>query len=412
MPKQNTSRLAINLLAFIMFVIVCTEFVVIGLLPMMAQELQLTLGEAGRLITCFALGASLLGPVLTLFAARYDPVYFLLITILFFACANFIIALTSSYSLVMAMRIVQGCLLPAIISLVAVEAVRLAGTGKQGWAIARVNLGVAATTVVGIPLSVMIAETLAWSSSFLILGVLGLISAGLMMVWIAPDKQNNNQQASIIIKQISVFELLQRPIFLLHLVLSCALFTGMFSSYSYIAALLTHLANIDQDMLGWALMGFGIAGILGNWLCGRVVDKDPLKISAWVALILAFSMVILVPAAESLLTLMLLVVLWGAAHMAAFVVCQVRVMNAGHGAAAFALSLNISACNLGIALGAFVGGKAVTNYGVASVAYLAAAGIAVALFITVMLIVKRHVHQKKSAHQQKSVHSKLANING
>lgn len=406
MPKPNTSRIAINLLAFIMFVIVCSEFVVIGLLPMMAQELQLTLGEAGRLITYFALGASLLGPVLTLFAARYDPIYFLLIIILVFACANFVIAFVSSYSLVMTMRIVQGCLLPTIISLVAVEAVRIAGTGKQGWAISRVNLGVAATTVVGIPVSVMIAETLAWSSSFLILGILGLISAGLMMLCIPLDKRSENQQASIIIEKIPVFELLQRPSFLLHLVLSCALFTGMFSSYSYIAALLTHLANIDQDMLGWALMGFGLAGILGNWICGRVVDNDPIKISAWVALILTFSMVIIVPAAENLLTLFLLVVLWGAAHMAAFVVSQVRVMNAGRGAEAFALSLNISACNLGIALGAFLGGKAVTNYGVASVAYLAAAGIAVALFITVMLIVKRHVHQ------QKSVHSKLANING
>lgn len=138
----------------------------------------------------------------------------------------------------------------------------------------------------------------------------------------------------------------------MHLLLSCILFAGMFAGYTYIAAMLSALANLDAATIGWAPMGIGFAGVFGNWLAGRVVDRDPLAATAWVAFALAFAMAAVAPAGQSLSGLLGLAVgLWGAAHMAAFVTSQVRVMRAGGEAAAFAISLNISVCNLGIGLG-------------------------------------------------------------
>jgi len=162
----------------------------------------------------------------------------------------------------------------------------------------------------------------------------------------------------------------------------------MFAGYTYIAALLGAVANLDGSTLGWALMGFGLAGAFGNWIAGRVVDRDPLAATAWVAFALAFAMAAVAPAGESLSSLLGLVVgLWGATHMAAFVISQVRVMRAGGEAAAFAISLNISVCNLSIDLGANLGGRIVDHYGVGTVGYVGAAAAAAALFITVAMTV-------------------------
>jgi len=163
----------------------------------------------------------------------------------------------------------------------------------------------------------------------------------------------------------------------------------MFAGYTYIAALLGNLANIDGSTIGWVLMGFGLAGVLGNWVSGRVVDRDPIAASAWVAFALTFAMAVIAPAGKSLFGLIFVVGLWGSAHMAAFVISQIRVMKAGRGAEAFALSLNISACNLGIGFGATLGGSVVDHYGVEVVGYAGAAAVAVAFLITIVMIVAR-----------------------
>jgi len=163
----------------------------------------------------------------------------------------------------------------------------------------------------------------------------------------------------------------------------------MFVGYTYIAALLGTLASVEGTITAGLLMAFGFAGVFGNWLSGRFVDRDPIAASAWVALALVFSMAVVAPAAKSLLSLIFVAGLWGTAHMAAFVICQIRIMKAGEGAEAFALSLNISACNLGIGLGATLGGSIVTHHGVEAVGYGGAAVASIALLVSVMMIIAR-----------------------
>ncbi|WP_432474800.1 hypothetical protein [Amphritea sp. HPY] len=217
------------------------------------------------------------------------------------------------------------------------------------------------------------------------LALLGLISAGLIALWFPRASMVIAKQSSLLTE----VSLLRRRNLLIHLLLSCVLFAGMFAGYTYIAALLGTLASIDGSTIGWVLMGFGLAGVLGNWLSGRVVDRDPIAASAWVSFALAIAMALIASAGKSLFGLILVVGLWGSAHLAAFVVSQIRVMQAGRGAEAFALSLNISACNLGIGFGATLGGVAVTHYGVVAAGYVGAAAAAVAFFITIVMVVDR-----------------------
>ena len=372
--------LTLGLLAFTMFVIVTTEFVVVGLLPAMAKDLNLSLAEAGWFVTWFALAAALLGPPLTMLAGRCDPRHVLITAAIVFAAGNLAIALAPHYSIVVAVRLLQGCALPAAASVAVVAAARLVGVEREGWAVSRVNIGVVTATVLGVPAGAIAADYAGWPASFAGLALLGLLSAGLIAAWF--PRMEIAKQPSMLTE----ISLLWRPGFQMHLLLSCILFAGMFAGYTYIAALLGAEANLDGTTLGWALMGFGLAGAFGNWIAGRVVDRDPLAATVWVTFVLAFAMAVVAPVGESLSSLLGLVIgLWGAAHMAAFVISQVRVMKAGREAAAFALSLNISVCNLGIGLGATLGGQIVDHYGVGAVGYVGAATATAALFMTVVM---------------------------
>jgi len=384
-PARYSSTCIIALLAFIMFVTVTSEFVVMGMLPMMALDLNISLARAGNFVTWFALAASIFGPVLSLFSARYSSRNFLLIAVLIFTLSNFIIALVQQYYIIVAMRIVQGALLPAIASIIVVEAVQRVTAEQRGWAISNVNLGIVMTTILGIPGSAMLANALGWSASFAALAVLGLMATAMLLMMIAPTHQVAAQPA----RALTDVTWLWRGPFLRHLLLSALIFAGMFTSYTYIAALLTEITDSQHSIIGWLLMIFGISGIAGNALAGRIVDANPLAATAGVALLLAIAMMAIVPAAEHAFFLTLVLVLWGGAHMAAFVINQVRVMQAAQHAQTLALSLNISACNLGIALGAMFGGYISERVSIEFVGYAGALILTIALITTkAMLLCK------------------------
>jgi MFS transporter, DHA1 family, inner membrane transport protein len=179
-PFAISFALAVGLLVFAIFVVVTTEFVVVGLLPAMAGDLNVSLAEAGWFVTWFAFAAALLGPPLTMFASRHDPRHVLVATALVFAAGNLAAALAPQYSLVVAVRVLQGCALPVFASIAIVAAARLAGAGREGWANSLLNIGVVAATVVGIPAGAMMADVAGWPASFAVLALLGVISATLI----------------------------------------------------------------------------------------------------------------------------------------------------------------------------------------------------------------------------------------
>jgi MFS transporter, DHA1 family, inner membrane transport protein len=178
---------------------------------------------------------------------------------------------------------------------------------------------------------------------------------------------------------------MRRPMLQAHLLLSAILFAAMFAAYSYLAAFLEEVAGFDGRGIAATLMGFGIAGVIGNWLAGRVVDRGPTAASAGVAALLMLAMAAVSLVGGRLVLLLPLLAVWGAAHTAAFLLCQVRVMLAAPVAPAFASSLNIAACNLGIAGGAEAGGWIVDGYGIGAVGYAGAALAALALVMALAM---------------------------
>jgi DHA1 family inner membrane transport protein len=365
------------MLAFATAVVVTTEFIVVGLLPEMARDLDISLAEAGGFVSWFALSSAILGPLLTIVASRMAPHRVLAVVLLAFALGNLAATLVPSYPVVVAVRIIQGAALPVLVSIGSVAVAQLAGPGREGWAVALVYIGVAVAIMLAVPAGVLLAEYGGWPMSFASLAILAAMATAILGTAFPRLETSGlasmNAQAMII----------RRPAVQIHLLLSAILYTAMFAAYSYLAAFLDTITGFDSRRIAGALMGFGIAGLLGNWIAGRVADRGATAATAKVAFVLMLAMAALSLLGGTLILLLPLLAVWGAAHAAASLLCQVRVMLVAPSAPAFASSLNISAGNVGIAAGAVVGGWIVDHYGIGAVGFGGAALAACALAIAV-----------------------------
>jgi MFS transporter, DHA1 family, inner membrane transport protein len=378
-PPARSLTGAVILLACATGVIVATEFIVVGLLPVMARDLDVSLAEAGSFVTWFALSSAILGPILTIVVSRIEPCRVLVAALLVFGFGNLVVTLVPSYITISAVRIIQGAALPVFVSVANAAIARLAGPGREGRAIALVNIGVVAGLVLAVPAGVALADHSGWLMSFIYLAALAMIAtaaigAGFPRIGTA-DIASIRAQAMIV----------RRPWFQAHLLLSAVLFTAMFAAYTYLAAFLEIVAGFDGRGIAQALAGFGVAGLLGNWVAGRVVGRGPTAATAGVAFALALATMSVSLAGGLRRLLLPVLAFWGAAHAAAFVLCQVRVMFAGASAPAFASALNISACNVGIAAGAIAGGAIVEHSGIASIGF-GSAGLALFAFVIAVLV--------------------------
>jgi MFS transporter, DHA1 family, inner membrane transport protein len=163
--------------------------------------------------------------------------------------------------------------------------------------------------------------------------------------------------------QVSILYL---PIVWAQLLLSAVLFTAMFAPYTYLAAFLESTAGLRGTAVAGMLAWFGLAGIPGNIIAGRLSDRGPTRATCGIALILVMALLTMAGAGNNLAILFLLLTIWGAAHAAAFLSSQMRVMQSAPSAPAFAAALNISAANIGIATGAAVGGAIIEQASVAA----------------------------------------------
>lgn len=357
---RDALGLAVPLLAAVTAIVVAIEFVVVGLLPSMAHDLGIGLAGAGGLVSAFAFSAALLGPPLTLAAARVEPRRILTLVAATFGVGNLVAAAIPRYDLLWVVRIVEGAALPVFISVGAGAIAGLAGPRRQARAIARVNIGTIAGLVVAVPAGVALGAAADWRAVFAGLGLLALAGAAVLSLKfpvIAPPREFGiGRQAAI----------LRSPVFIGHLVLSAAGFAAMFASYAYLAAILEIGAGYHGAQVALLLMGFSAIGLIGNDLGGRVAARWPIAgtVAALLIVCLAVGAISLLGAGSGLF--LPLLAIWGAAHAAGFILCQIRVLDAGERAPAFAMSLNIAACNLGIAVGALAGGVLIETSGLSA----------------------------------------------
>lgn len=354
---------------------VASEFIVVGLLPRIATELNLSLAMAGQLTAVFAMAAALAGPVVTLAAGRLPPRAFLIIVTAVFAVGNGLTAFTDNFTLMLAARALQGALLPAVVSVGAAQVARLAPTHARGRALAHANFGFVLGVLLALPAGVLLAQWGTWRLPFQILAVAALPT----IVCIAALFPRNSGIQTPVRAQL---DLLRRARFLGHLMLTVVLFAAMFSAYTYLGAWLHDAMGLDLIHVAILLLGFGAVGLLANSLAARVADSAPMIAAAVAIVSMAVAVNVTTLSAGSVLVSVVPLIIWAASHFAGVTLSQVRVTMAGGEAPAFAMTMNISAANLGIALGAVGGGWSVSHWGLAGIGIVAAALTPVAVALT------------------------------
>jgi len=362
---QNAG-VSIAILAFSAFLIVTTEFLIVGLLPALGRDLGISISAAGQLVTLFAFTVMVAGPPLTAALSHLDRKRLFIAILLLFAGANALAAASTSFWVLAIARVMPALALPVFWGTASETAGQLAGPHKAGQAVSKVYLGISAAMLLGIPLGTVAANAIGWRAAFWALAGLSLIMALAMLVWMPSvtrtAKVDFKQQARIF----------RERNFLANVLLSVVVFTAMFTGYTYLADMLERVAGVAPGHTGWWLMGFGAVGLAGNWLGGRAVDRSPLGATALFLVLLAIGMAAIVPLAHAGLVFCLALALWGIANTALYPISQVRVMSAVTHSQALAGSTNVSAANAGIGLGAVIGGVTIPGLGIEYLGYVAA----------------------------------------
>jgi predicted MFS family arabinose efflux permease len=348
------------------FTVLTTEFIIVGLLPAIARDLGVSVSQAGLLVTLFAFTVAALGPFLTAWCGRFERKRLFVTILLLFALANVIAAVAPNITVMAIARLIPALGLPVFWALASETAVDIVGPDHAGRAIAKIGFGIVCATVFGIPVGTLIGNALGWRAAFWIIAGVALAKA-LLLVYL-PRTEAKADKRSLR----SQFAILRQPVMQGHVLLSIIVFCGMFTAYTYLADILERLAGFEGSVVGWCLMAFGAVGLIGNSLGGRMVDRHPLIASMLFSGFMIAGLVAVVPSIHCAIGLVAALAVWGVTQAALFLVSQVRLIKAAPQAPAFAASLNIAGANLGIGLGAIVGGRVIDTLGLGSVGFAAA----------------------------------------
>lgn len=387
--SQRGAGLSVAILAFSAFLIVTTEFLIIGLLPALARDLDISISMAGQLVTLFAFTVMIFGPPLTAMLSHLDRKKLFVAILLIFAASNALAAVSDSFWLLAVARLVPALALPVFWGTASETAGQLAGPEKEGQAIANVYLGISAAMLLGIPLGTLVSNALGWRGAFWLLAGLSLIMALAILAFMPAVSRTAKVD---FLQQAKIFK---EPYFLSNVLLSIVVFSAMFTAYTYLADILERVAGVHPENIGWWLMEFGAVGLIGNWIGGKAIDRSPIKASVLFLLLLAIGMTAVVPFAHMGLIFCAAQGLWGIANTDLYPVSQVRVMSSVSHSKALAGTTNVSAANAGIGIGAIVGGMTIANQGIEYLGY-AAAAIAVMALMLVPLVHKLASRQERA----------------
>ncbi|MGJ0578944.1 MFS transporter [Xenorhabdus bovienii] len=348
-------------LAIAVFGVITTEVAVIGLLPQLGSQLHVTPTQVGFLVSIYAVIVAITGPFITLLLSRYNKKHILLTILLIFVISNLIYATTSSFNLILFFRILPALFHATFFAVALVVAANSVAKEESPRAVAKVFAGVAVGLVLGMPVSSFIAEHLSLSAAFYF-GSISCLLAFIGILFFIPSsistKKINFSSQLIILRNGKLW---------LTIVTVTAVFSAMFANFSYIADYLAKITRLDNDTISVFLVLFGVSGIFGNFIFSTFLQKNAIKTTKLYPILLTLLYVFIWILGFSPIAICILIFFWGALHSAGLVISQTWLMKEANEAPEFANSLYISFSNLGITVGAMVGGWGVSYLGVHSV---------------------------------------------
>lgn len=379
MKKQ--SHLLLFILTVGVFGILNTEMGVIGLLPSLAERFDVSVTEAGWLVSIFALGVAVSGPIMPLLFSGIDRKKVMLLVLAIFILSNLVSLFTSSFNILLLSRIIPALFHPIYCSLAFTIAASSVSREEAPKAVAKVFIGVSAGMVAGVPIASFINSAVSYEMAMAFFGIVNAVVfiATLVFVPSMPVKQRLTYGMQ--------FSVLKKPVLWISIITVILLNSAVFGVYSYISEYLKTVTNMTPNSISLTLLLFGGANVIGNIVAGRLLTHKAAKAIIVFPLLLAIVYSIIWFTGQYALPMASVTILWGI--LAGGIMANINqylIASSAPEAPDFANGLFISACNIGTTVGAAVGGVFISQLGTS---YVVLVGI-LSLALGAVTILLRH----------------------
>ncbi|SNS05577.1 MFS transporter, DHA1 family, inner membrane transport protein [Streptosporangium subroseum] len=371
--------LALLALAISAFGIGTTEFVIMGLLPNVAADLNTSVPTAGNLVSAYALGVVIGAPLLAIIGVRMPRKHLLILLMSIFVAGNLLSALSPNFGWALTGRFVTGLPHGAFFGAGSVVAAHLAPKGREGRAIATILLGLTFANIIGVPIATLVGQAVGWRTTFLAVTAIGVLAV-VSLILLIPYEPAEPQQS--LRRELSA---LRKPQVLLTLATAVFGFAGVFATYAYLSSITTHVMGLSESSVMWVLALSGIGMTIGVAAAGPLTDRAarPTAYASLAGLVIA--LVAFYFTAHIIWIALPMIVLLGAVGFLMTAPLQTMVIRFAGDAPTLSAASNHSAFNLANAGGVWLAGVAVVSgRGWMSTALVGAALAAAGLWIALV----------------------------
>ncbi len=388
---------AVFLIGYAIFAQGTSELMLAGLLPQIADDLGITIPQAGMLITGFAIGMLVGAPALAVLTLRWRRKHAMIAFLTIFAASHALGALTTSYELLLATRFVGAFVYAGFWAVGASSAMALVPENRRGRAMSVVAGGLTVATVIGLPAGAWIGQHLGWRGAFWAVAGLTVI-AGIAVIAAVPESRSTDHPN--VRTELHAFT---NPRLWLAYAMTAVSTAALLGTFSYLAAMLIETTKLDPAWVPGVLFAYGLGALIGITIGGRSADTRPIgTMAAGFTGLLLLSM-LLALTEEHIAAVVILVFLLGLVGFGTNPTLNSRVFVLAPTAPTLSVAGNVSAFNIGISVGPWLGGKALTaGLGYPSVSWIGAglAGIAVVLLgFEAKAWLRQHGDQRIPSHQ-------------
>lgn len=362
------------------FLVNTSEFMPIGLLTDISKDFNITVAQAGVMITAYSWTVTLLSLPLMLVACKIKPKKLLLGTLVVFAVCQVLSVISIGFPFLVASRIGVACAHSIFWSIASPFAVRVVSKDHQAKALSAIVTGTAFAMVLGMPLGRMIGLQIGWRMTFLCVGVISFIVTAYLL-FVFPKIENTD---TFSVSQLP--KLFKNSKLMIIYLITFLFATGYYTAYSYVEPFLQKVAGFSSSLVTITLMLFGIAGLLGSYLFSRYYDDHHFVFVQTVLFSFVGTLALLYPASINMYAIILVCAVWGIASMAFQVCFQAQIIGCvSTAASSVAMAIFSAIFNLGIGSGTGLGGMVYTN---TSLNYIGFVGAVIVLAAAIIGFIK------------------------
>ncbi|MFC3886070.1 MFS transporter [Bacillus songklensis] len=378
---KKRSTLALLALAVSAFAIGTTEFISVGLLPLIAQDLKITVTTAGLTVSLYALGVTFGAPILTSLTSNMSRKSLLLWIMIIFIVGNSIAASAASIGILLVARVISALSHGVFMSIGSTIAADLVPENRRASAIAIMFTGLTVATVTGVPFGTFIGQLFGWRTSFMAIVVVGIIALIANSMLVPSDLRKGTRTTFR-----DQFKLITNGRLLLLFIITALGYGGTFVVFTYLSPLLQDITGFKEGTVALILLVYGVAIAIGNVIGGKAANRNPIGALFYMFIVQAVVLFILMFTAPFKAAGLITIILMGLLAFMNVPGLQVYVVMLAErfvpSAVDVASAINIAAFNAGIAIGSYLGGVITDSIGLIHTAWIGALMVLGAVILT------------------------------